>query len=141
MGDYGPAGPLVHRLLSRISVMSLDDAADLYQAYASRILIDGSEAERRALAGAQRAAHVAGLEPEYLQARQDAATAWRHALPEGPGPWLLVGHSIANVAGALVISTSLDEGQARILMGPWRMAMGSLEPVGQGANYAPVATG
>jgi hypothetical protein len=131
----------VHRLLTQIPLMSLDDAGDLYQAYASRILIDGSDAERLALARARRAAHSAGLEPEYDQARQDAATAWRQALPDGRGPWLLVGHAIANVAGALVVGSSLDEAQARMLIGPWRMAMGTLEPVGPGISTFARAAG
>ncbi len=134
MGDYGPDSTLVHRLVSRIADISIDDAADLYEAYAARILIHGPGAERRALGRAYRAAVTRGLEPEYLQARHDAATAWRQALPDSRGPWLLVGRAIANVAGALVIQTALDDKEAQMLIGPWRMAIGSLEPVGPGIS-------
>lgn len=135
--DYGPDSSLVHRLVSRIAELSVDDAADLYEAYAARILIYGSDAERRALGRAHHAAVRRGLEPEYVQARHDAATAWRQAVPDGRGPWLLVGRAIANVAGALVIQTALDDKAAQMLIGPWRMAIGSLEPVGPGiSTYA-----
>lgn len=137
MGDYGPASSQIHRLLARVEHVTLDEAVDLYEAHAARILIQGSEAERDALHRARRAARSARLEPDYLQARHDAATAWRHALPEGRGPWLLVGQTIANAAGALVVHTALDDRDAQMLLGPWRMAMGSMEPVGPGiSTYA-----
>lgn len=139
MGDYGPASPLVHRLLDRVATITMDEAVDLYEAHATRILIHGSQTERQALIRAHRAAASAGLEPEFLQARHDAATAWRHALPEVRGPWLLVGQTIANAAGALVVHTALDDKQLQTLMGPWRMAMGSMEPVGPGISM--LATG
>lgn len=117
--------------------MTLDEAVDLYEAHAARLLIHGAEAERDALHRARRAARSAHVEREYLQARHDAAKAWRRALPEGRGPWLLVGQTIANAAGALVVHTALEDREAQMLLGPWRMAMGSMEPVGPGlSTYA-----
>jgi hypothetical protein len=137
MGDYGPATPQVERLISRVAITTLDEAADLYEAYAGRMLIRGWQAECHALARARRAAAVADLEEAYLRARHDAARAWRHALPPGQGPWLLIGRAIANAAGGLVIYTDLDDESSRMLIGPCRMAMGwSLEPVGPGLSKA-----
>lgn len=132
MGDYGPASSHVDRLIERVGEITIDEAADLFDAHATRILIHGADAERRALARALRAAVVAKLEPEYLRARHDAATTWRHTLPDGRGPWLLVGQSIANAAGALVVHTALDDKETQLLLGPWRQTMGALEPVGPG---------
>ncbi|HEX7173056.1 MAG TPA: hypothetical protein VF365_10660 [Candidatus Limnocylindria bacterium] len=134
MGEYGPASSQIQRLLARVEHVTLDEAADLYEAHAARILIHGSEVEREALHRAHRAARSAHLEPEYLRARHDAATAWRHALPEGRGPWLLVGQTIANAAGAMVVHTALEDRELQMLLGPWRMAMGSMEPVGPGLS-------
>jgi hypothetical protein len=132
MGEYGPASSQVHSLIERVRQLTLEEAADLFDSHATRILLHGSDAERRALARARRAARVSSLEPEYLGARHDAATAWRQALPDGRGPWLLVGQAIANAAGALVVATALDEKEAQLLLGPWRQTMGTLEPVGPG---------
>lgn len=68
-------------------------------------------------------------------------TARRHALPEGRGPWLLVGQTIANAAGALVVYTALDDRETQMLLGPWRMAMGPMEPVRPGiSTYAHAGT-
>ena len=134
MGDYGPATPQIHRLLERVSGIAMDEAVDLYQARVARLLIHGADSEDEALQRARRSAKSAGLEREYIRARHDAATAWRHALPEVQGPWLLVGQAISNAAGALVVHRTLDEDQLRALMGPWRVAMGSMEPVGPGIS-------
>lgn len=140
MSGYGPATSSVDQLIRRAAHLTLDEVADIYDSHAARILIHGPEAQRRALARARRAAAVAGLEPEYLGARHDAAAAWRHALPDGSGPWLLVGQAIVNAAGALVVYTSLDEKELQLLVGPWRQAIGSLEPVGPGLHRALVST-
>jgi hypothetical protein len=132
MGDYGPATPQVHRLLERVARISMDEAVDLYEARVARLLIHGEPSEREALQRARRYARKAGLEGEYIQARHDAASAWRNALPEVQGPWLVVGQAISNAAGALVVYASLDDKQLQALNGPWRVAMGSMEPVGPG---------
>jgi hypothetical protein len=114
--------------------LTLEEAADLYESHAARILIYGAEAEHRALGRAWKAAIRVGLEPEYLRARQEAVNAWRHALPKGQGPWLLVGQAIANAAGALVVQLHLEERERQLLIGPWRQTMGDLEPVGPGVR-------
>ncbi len=112
----------------------MDEAVDLYEARVARLLIHGEQTEREALKRASRSAKVAGLEDEYRRARHDAATAWRHALPEVQGPWMVVGQAIANAAGALVVYTALDDKQLHALHGPWRLAMGAMEPVGPGIS-------
>jgi hypothetical protein len=132
LGDYGPAGPQVVSLIEHVAQITLEAAADLFDSHATRILIHGSHSERRALARARRAAVVAKLEPEYLRARHDAASAWRQSLPEGRGPWLLVGQAIANAAGALVVHSALDDKELQLLLGPWRQAIGAVQPVGPG---------
>ena len=132
MVDYGPASTLVHRVIDRAGTLTIDEAVDLYRAYGARILIRGIEAERHALAQADRAAAVAGLEREYHQARHDAARAWRQALPHEQGPWLMVGRAIANAAGTFVVNGVLDDKQFDLLIGPWRQAIGLLTPVGPG---------
>jgi len=134
MGEYGPASSQVDQLIRHAGRITHGEAADLYESHSARILIYGAESEGLALARARKAAIRAGLEPEYLRARHDAATAWRHALLEGRGPWLLVGQAIANAAGALVVYTSLEDKELRLLVGPWRQAMGGLEPVGPGVH-------
>jgi hypothetical protein len=131
MGEFGSATPVIDRLVERAGAMSLEEAADLYRAQAARLLIQGSEAERRALAEARRAAKKAGLEDEFEHARQAAAAAWRHALPDQQGPWLLVGQAIADAAGALVVGDLLDDRAFKVLVGPWRQAFG-LTPMGPG---------
>ncbi len=134
MGDYGPASIQVQRLLERVAGITMDQAVDLYEARVARLLINGAQSEREALQAARRSARHAGLEAEYIQARHDAATAWRHALPEVQGPWMVVGQAIANAAGAMVVYTALDDKQLQALNGPWRVAMGAMEPVGPGIS-------
>lgn len=136
MREYGPAGTLVLRLIERAGALTIDEAADVYRAHAARILVQGSESERLALLQARRAAAKAGLQPEYEQARRAAATAWRRALPETQGPWLMVGAAIANAAGALVVEDTLDGQPFQLLVGPWRQAIGMLTPVGPGRRTA-----
>jgi hypothetical protein len=135
MGEYGPASTLIDRLIERAGTVTIDEAADLYRAQAARLLVQGSDAERRALARARRTAERAGLAEEFERARHAAATAWRHALPEQQGPWLLVGQAISDAAGALVVNDILDEKAFKLLVGPWRQAMGTLTPVGPGVTY------
>lgn len=132
MGEYGPATTLVDRLIARAGSLTIDEAADLYRAYGSRFLLWGAGSEQRALSQARRAAAVAGLSREYERARRSAATEWRRGLPAIQGPWLLVGHAIANAAGALVVHGSLDEKAFNELIGPWRQAVGTMAPVGPG---------
>jgi len=136
MGAYGPAGTVVDRLIERAGTLTIDEAADLYLAHASRILVQGSEAERLALVRARRAAARAGRLAQFEQARHAAARAWRHALPETQGPWLTVGAAIANAAGALVVEDILDDKPFQLLVGPWRQAIGTLTPVGPGFGIA-----
>lgn len=134
MGEYGPGSLLVQRVVERAGELTIDEAADLYRAYGARILINGEAAERRALAEARRAAVIAGLEREYRQARHTAARAWRQAVPPDQGPWLLVGRTIANAAGAFVVHDVLDHEHFDLLIGPWRQAFGLLTPVGPGVS-------
>lgn len=134
MREYGPASTAVDRLIQRAGRLTLDEAADIYQAHAARILIQGADAERLAILQARRTAARSGRQTEYERARHMAATAWRHALPETQGPWLLVGAAIANAAGALVIEDVLDDELFQLLFGPWRQAIGTLVPVGPGAG-------
>lgn len=142
MGEYGPASSQVELLIQRAARVTLEEAADLYEAHAARLLIQGPQSERQALAQGRKAAVAAGLEEEYHRARQDAATAWRHSLPDSRGPWLLVGQAIANAAGALVVYRALEDPELKLLIGPWRQAMGTLAPVGPGrAGRVGVPTG
>ncbi|HEX7197462.1 MAG TPA: hypothetical protein VF364_11600 [Candidatus Limnocylindria bacterium] len=113
-------------------MLTIDEAADMYQAHATRILLQGVGAERLALARARRAAIRSGRQDAYELARHAAATAWRHALPETQGPWLMVGAAIANAAGALVVEDVIDDKAFHLLVGPWEQALGSLVPVGPG---------
>ena len=88
---------------------------------------------RLAVAKGRSTATRVHLEAEYDRARHVAASAWRHALPETQGPWLLTGQAIANAAG--------DRGE-RVARRPgvpaahraWRQAIGWLEPVGPGVH-------
>lgn len=137
MGDFGPANMLVDRMIARAGTLTLDEAADIYRARVGRLLVDPNS-DREALSAARRAAAIAGLEEEYLRARHAATTAFRKALPEGQGPWLVVGQAIANAAGALVVSGVVDQKTFVRLYGPWRDAVGTLTPVGPGQ---PVASG
>jgi hypothetical protein len=119
-------------MIERAGALTTDEAADLYQAYAARILIQGWDTESQALARARRAARVAGITAEYEHTRHAAVTAWRRALPEVQGPWLLVGRTIANAVGATMLQGILDDHTYGVLMGPWRQALGQLTPVGPG---------
>ena len=132
MGEYGPASTLVERLVARAGKLTLDEAADVYQAHAARVLIQGTGAERLGLVKAHRAAVRLGLLREYERARHSAASAWRRALPETQGPWLMVGAAIANAAGALVVEDRLDDKVFQLLTGPWNQAIGTLVPMGPG---------
>lgn len=134
MGQFGPGSVLVERVIDRAGELTIDEAADLYRAYGARILINGEAAERRALAEAGRAAIIAGLEREYHQARHSAARAWRQAVPPDQGPWLMVGRTVANAAGAFVVVDALDAKHFDLLIGPWRQAFGLLTPVGPGVS-------
>ena len=131
---------MVERLIERAGKLTLDEAVDVYQAHAARILIQGSGAERLGLLQARRAATRAGLLGEYERARHAAASAWRHGLPETQGPWLLVGAAIANAAGAFVVGDGLDDKLFHLLTGPWNQAIGTLAPVGPG-TLTPVGPG
>lgn len=137
MGDYGPATALVQGLIERAGSLSLDDAADLYRARASHLLIHGVAADRRAALQAEQAAALAGLTGAYERARHDAVTAWRHALPEPQGPWLIVGQAIGNAAGALVVKDLIDDKAFLQLFSPWRQAIGTLVAVGPGLPSRP----
>ena len=139
MGEYGPATTLVDRLIEHAGAMTMEEAVDLYRARAARLLIQGPDAERRALAHARRAAAVAGLSNEYERARHAAVSAWRAALPDTQGPWLLVGEAIASAAGGLVVNDALDDGAFQLLIGPWRQAIGTMTPVGPGVARERIA--
>lgn len=124
----------VDRIISHAGSLTIDEAADLYRAYAARLLIDGDTAERRALAEARRAAKRAGVLDQYDAARRAAVRTWRSALPAEQGPWLFVGRAISNAAGAVFIQASLDQDTYQTLAGPWRQAIGTLTPVGPGVE-------
>ena len=132
MGKYEGASTAVAGLIRRAGELTMDEAADIYRARATRLLLDGPTADRRALVAARRTAVRTGRLPEYEQARHAAASAWRGALPEVQGPWLIVGSAIANAAGALVLQDVLDPKELIALLGPWRQAIGSTMPVGPG---------
>ena len=140
MGKYGPSTTAVARLIARAGTLTLDEAVDIYQAHAARLLIQGTGAERLGLAHARRAATRAGLLGEYERARHAAASAWRHALPETQGPWLMVGSAIANAAGALVVEETLDDKLYQLLTGPWNQTIGTLAPTSPG-TLMPVGPG
>ena len=127
-----PLRTAVAQLIRRAGELTLDEAADIYHARATRLLLDGHAADKRALVNAMRAALSTGRLDEYEQARRAAASAWRGALPEVQGPWLVVGAAIANAAGALVLQDVLDPKDLISLSGPWRQAMGTMVPVGPG---------
>jgi len=127
-------GSPADRIIVRAGSLSLDEAADLYRAYAARILIDGEAAESLALAEARRAARRIGALDEYGATRRAAVRAWRAALPQEQGPWLFVGRAISNAAGAVYIQGALDRDVYQLLIGPWRQAIGMLTPVGPGAD-------
>lgn len=143
--QYGALATTVEYVIRRAGELTFEDAADLYRARATRLLLDGHAADQRALMSAERTARQTRRLTEYERARHAAASAWRGALPEVQGPWLVVGSAIANAAGALVLADVLDPGDFTALVGPWRQAMGTMVAVGPGvpsANLAtPLATG
>jgi len=132
VGKYDGTRTAVAHLIRRAAELTMDEAADIYHARATRLLLDGSAADRRALANAKRMAVRTRRLAEYEEARHAAASAWRGALPEVHGPWLVVGSAIANAAGALVLHDVLDPKEIIALLGPWRQAIGSTVPVGPG---------
>lgn len=134
MGEFGANSWVVERLVERAGGLTLDEAADIYHARATRLLIYGA-ANNQALADARRVAIRVKRQTEYEKARHTAATAWRAALPEMQGPWLMVGAAIANAAGALVLEDVLDPQTFRLLIGPWQQAIGRLVPVGPGTGH------
>ena len=132
MGQYGALSTAVEDLIRRAGELTIDDAADLYRARAMHVLIHGHDADRRARINAERMAVSMGRLVEYEQARRAAASAWRGALPEVQGPWLVVGSAIANAAGALVLADELSREDFTSLTAPWRQAFGTFVPVGPG---------
>jgi hypothetical protein len=136
MGDFGPASALVHRLVDRAETLTLEESADLFRARSARTLISGSDAERRALGRAERAARITGRSSEYHEAREAAAAAFRRARAGSIGPWLTVSGAVANAAGALVVEDTLESKPFDLLFGPWQQAMGRLVPTGPGSAFA-----
>ena len=132
MGHYGALSTALEDLIRRAGELTIDDAADLYRARATHVLVNGGAADQRARINARRTAVLTGRLVEYEQARHAAASAWRGALPEVQGPWLVVGSAIANAAGALVLADELNRADFTSLTGPWRQAIGTLVPVGPG---------
>ena len=132
MGQNGALSTAVDYLIRRAGELTIDEAADLYRARAAHVLLHGHAADQRALIHAERTAVRTGRLAEYEQARRAAASAWRGALPEVQGPWLVVGSAIANAAGALVLADELNREDFTTLTGPWRQAIGTMVPVGPG---------
>lgn len=133
MGQSGALRTAVEYVIRRAGELTIDEAADLYRARATRFLLHGPAADRRALINAERAAAATGRLAEYERARRAAASAWRGALPEVQGPWLVVGSAIANAAGALVVADELNGEDFTSLTEPWRQAIGTtMVPVGPG---------
>ena len=134
VGEYGVASTMVDRVIARAATIDIDEAADLYRAHGARLLLSGSGAERAALHEAARVARRVGRTAAYERARRAAARAWRSKLPREQGPWLFVGATIANAAGALVLEDVLEARTFRFLFGPWQQAIGRLVPLGPGAS-------
>jgi hypothetical protein len=124
--------PAADAIILHAGRLTMDEAVDLYSAYATRILVEGQEHELQALARARHVAKRAGVLDEYDAIRRAAVHAWRGALPEVQGPWILVGRAIANAAGAVYLQRDLDHDTYMALIGPWRQAVGLLVPVGPG---------
>lgn len=141
MGDYGPASPAVDRLIQRIALLDVGEAADLYRAYVARLLLSKADAERTALQRARGTAARVGRVAAYDRARHSSARAWRSAVPPGHGPWLAIGRAISNAAGALVLEDALDAKAFQFLVGPWQQAIGTLTPVGPGVAARPALAG
>ena len=132
MGQYGTLTSAVEFVIRRAGELTMDEAVDLYRARATRLLLDGHAADSDALRKAERTAVRTRRLPEYEAARHAAVAAWRRALPEVQGPWLVVGSAIANAAGALVLADVLDPKDFTALIAPWRQAIGIMVPVGPG---------
>lgn len=132
MGNNGAFSTALEDLIRRAGELSIDEAADLYRARAMHVLIHGHAADHRARIHAEQIAAETGRQAEYERARHAAVSAWRGALPEVQGPWLVVGAAIANAAGALVLANELSRDDFTSLMGPWRQAIGTMAPVGPG---------
>lgn len=132
MGQYGSLTSAVEYVIRRAGALTIEEAADIYRARATRLLLEGDAADQRAVLTAERTAVRTRRLPEYEAARHAAVSAWRRALPEVHGPWLVVGSAIANAAGALVLADVLDPKDFTSLIGPWRQAIGSMVPVGPG---------
>ena len=132
MEQYGALRTAVEDLIRHAGELTIDEAADLYRARVMHVLIHGHAADHRARINADRTAARTGRLVEYERARRAAASAWRGALPEVQGPWLVVGSAIANAAGALVLADELSRDDFTSLTGPWRQAIGSMVPVGPG---------
>ena len=132
VGKSGAVSTAVEYVIRRAGELTIDEAADIFYARATRLLLDGHAADRGARLRAQRTAIRAGRLSEYEEARRRAASAWRGALPEVRGPWLVVGSALANAAGALVVEEMLDQKDLALLLGPWRQAVGTMVPVGPG---------
>ena len=130
--QYGAHSAAVEYVIRRAGALTMDEAADIYRARATRLLLDGDAADQRAAMNAERTAARTRRLAEYEAARHAAVSAWRRALPEVQGPWLVVGSAIANAAGALVLADVLDPKDFTALIGPWRQAIGSMVPVGPG---------
>jgi hypothetical protein len=141
MGEHGVVSLMVDRLIARAAVLDVGEAADLYRAHGARLLLDGSSAERSALQDAARIARRAGRLAAYEHARHAAARAWRSNLPLEQGPWLFVGATVANAAGALVLEDVLDAKTFKFLFGPWQQAIGRLVAVGPGMVRSEVPIG
>jgi hypothetical protein len=132
--QYGALRTAVEDLIRHAGELTIDEAADLYRARVMHVLIHGHAADHRARLHAERAAARTGRLVEYEGARRAAASAWRGALPEVQGPWLVVGSAIANAAGALVLADELSRDDFTALTGPWRQAIGTMVPVGPGQS-------
>ena len=139
MGQYGALSTAVEDVIRRAGELTIDEAADLYRARAMHLLIHGDAADQRAQVNAKRTAVRLGRLVEYEGARHAAASAWRGALPEVQGPWLIVGSAIANAAGALVLADELSRDDFTSLTAPWRQAFGTLVPVGPGQTASQVS--
>jgi hypothetical protein len=129
----------VEDVIRRAGELTIDEAADLYRARAMHLLIHGDASDQRAQVNAKRTAVRLGRLVEYEAARHAAASAWRGALPEVQGPWLIVGSAIANAAGALVLADELSRDDFTSLTAPWRQAFGTLVPVGPGQTASQVS--
>jgi hypothetical protein len=140
VAQYGALGAAAEYVIRRAGELTFDEAADIYRARATRLLLDGHAADQRALIRAERIARQTRRMSEYERARHAAASAWRGALPEVQGPWLVVGSAIANAAGALVLADVLDPRDFTALVGPWRQAMGTMVAVGPGLPSANLAS-